>query len=519
MSRQGMAATSHPLATLTAINVLQDGGNAMDAAVAASAVQCVVEPGSTGIGGDCFALYAPRGEDRIVAFNGSGRAPAGATLERCRAMVGTVEIPRNSAFAVTIPGAVDAWEQLLHDHGTRSLGDVLQPAIHLARDGYPVTERVHFDWASQADFLRQNPDARRLLLVDGEAPALGSVHRQEALANTLERIATGGRDAFYTGAIAEDMVGCLRQLGGPHTLSDFANARGEYVEPIRTSYRGHDVVECPPNGQGIIALLILNILEGMPVHPDPLSIERYHLEIEACRLAYAVRDAAIGDPKHSPIDVEDILSPRFSRALRSKIAQGGIAEPASHPAQHPYSDTVYISVVDKDRNAASFINSLFDNFGSGLAAPTSGVVLHDRGICFSLVPGHANAIGPGKRPLHTIIPAMLVKDGRVCMSFGVMGGHYQAIGHASFVSKVLDYGMDIQSAMSVPRFFPLPGTKTVEAELTMPAEVIGALQGMGYELVDRPSPIGGAQAVAIDWGNTVLSGASDPRKDGCAIGY
>lgn len=519
MSRHGMAASSHPLSTLTAINVLQDGGNAMDAAVAACAVQCVVEPGSTGIGGDCFALYAPRGEDRIVAFNGSGRAPAGATLELCRATVGTQEIPRNSPFAVTIPGAVDAWEQLLRDHGTRSLAAMLQPAIGFARDGYPVTERVHFDWTRQADFLRQNPNARRLLLVDGEAPAIGTIHRQKVLADTLERIGEGGRDAFYTGPVAEDMVDYLRELGGPHTLSDFAEARGEYVAPIRTSYRGHDVVECPPNGQGIIALLILNILAATPIHPDPLSVERYHLEIEACRLAYAVRDAAIGDPKHSRIGVAEILSERFARELRSKIAHGNISDLGTHPAQHPRSSTVYISVVDKDRNAASFINSLFDNFGSGLVAPRSGVVLHDRGVCFSLALGHANAIGPGKRPLHTIIPAMLVKDGRVRMSFGVMGGDYQAIGHASFLSNVLDYAMDIQSAMSVPRVFPLPGTKNIEIELTMPSEVTSALQGMGYELIDRPAPIGGAQAIAIDWENAVLSGASDPRKDGCAIGY
>jgi gamma-glutamyltranspeptidase/glutathione hydrolase len=514
-----MAATSHPLSTLTAINVLQDGGNAMDAAVAACAVQCVVEPGSTGIGGDCFALFAPRGKDRIVAFNGSGRAPSGATLDLCRKTVGTQEIPRNSPFAVTVPGAVDAWGQLLRDHGTRLLADVLQPAIRFARDGYPVTERVHFDWARQADFLRQDPNARRVLLVDGEAPAIGSIHRQEALADTLERIAKDGRDGFYTGPVAEDMVSCLRKLGGPHTLADFAEARGEYVEPIRTSYRGHDVVECPPNGQGIIALLILNILAAMPVDPDPLSVERYHLEIEACRLAYAVRDAAIGDPRYSHIGVEDILSERLARDLRSRIAHGRISDLGSHPAQHSYSSTVYISVVDKERNAASFINSLFDNFGSGLVTPMSGVVLHDRGICFSLLPGHANVIGPGKRPLHTIIPAMLVKDGRVRMSFGVMGGDYQAIGHAAFLSKVLDYGMDMQSAMSVPRVFPLPGTKTIEVELTMPSEVTSALQAMGYELIDRLAPIGGAQAIAIDWDNAVLSGASDSRKDGCAIGY
>jgi gamma-glutamyltranspeptidase / glutathione hydrolase len=519
MSRHGMAATSHPLSTLTAVNVLQAGGNAMDAAIAACAVQCVVEPGSTGIGGDCFALFAPHGEDRIIAFNGSGRAPAGATLEACRAAVGSGEIPRNSPFAVTVPGAIDAWEQLLRDHGTRSLAEMLQPAIRFARDGYPISERVHFDWARQADFLRQDPNARRMLLVDDRAPEIGSVHRQEALAVTLERIAAAGRDAFYTGPIAKDMVRYLNQLGGPHTLADFANARGEYVQPIRTSYRGYDVVECPPNGQGIIALLILNVLSALPIHPDPLSSERYQLEIEASRLAYSVRDAVIGDPDHIRVSVEEILSEPFAQSLRSRIAAGRPSDLGSAQFDYPYGSTVYISVVDKDRNAASFINSLFDQFGSGLVAPVSGVLLHDRGIYFSLEPGHVNAIGPGKRPLHTIIPAMLVKDGRVRMSFGVMGGDYQAIGHASFLSKVLDYGMDMQSAMSIPRVFPLPGTKNVEIELSLPSEVLSDLQAMGYELIERPSPIGGAQAIAIDWENDVLSGASDPRKDGCAIGY
>jgi gamma-glutamyltranspeptidase/glutathione hydrolase len=514
-----MAATSHPLSTLTAVNVLQAGGNAMDAAVAACAVQCVVEPGSTGIGGDCFALFAPRGEDRIVAFNGSGRAPAGATLECCRAAVGSDEIPRNSPFAVTVPGAIDAWEQLLRDHGTRPLSEMLQPAIRFARNGYPISERVHFDWARQADFLRLDPNARHMLLVDDQAPAIGSVHRQEALATTLERIAEGGRNAFYEGPVAKDMVGYLQKLGGPHTLADFANARGEYVEPIRTNYRGFDVVECPPNGQGIIALLILNILSAMPIHPDPLSIERYHLEIEACRLGYSVRDAVIGDPDHTRVGVQEILSETFAQDLRSRIGAGRPSDLASAHSSYPYGSTVYISVVDRDRNAASFINSIFDTFGSGLVAPMTGIVLHDRGIYFSLKPGHANAIGPGKRPLHTIIPAMLVKDGRVRMSFGVMGGDYQAIGHASFLSKVLDYNMDMQSAMSVPRAFPLPGTKKVEVELSMPAEVTSALQAMGYDLIERPIPIGGAQAIAIDWESDVLSGASDPRKDGCAIGY
>src|SRR5947209_11655486 len=300
VSRHGMAATSHPLSTLAAIDVLRQGGNALDAAVAACAVQCVVEPESTGIGGDCFALLAPRGGSKLIAYNGSGRAPAAATTA-WYAEQGIAKIERQSAHAVTVPGAVEAWSRLLADHGTMSLGEVLQPAVALARDGYPIAPRVNRDWTAQAALLRKDANAAGIFLPDGNVPGIGTIHRQLQLAETLEAIATIGERAFYEGRIAADMVDYLRSIGGLHTLDDFAATRGEYVEPISANFRGHDIWECPPNGQGAIALLILNILSRFEAKGDPLAIDRLHIEVEATRLAYAIRNDFLADPAQAEV--------------------------------------------------------------------------------------------------------------------------------------------------------------------------------------------------------------------------
>jgi gamma-glutamyltranspeptidase/glutathione hydrolase len=518
MARQGMAATSHPSSTLTAINVLQGGGNAVDAAVAACAVQGVVEPGSTGIGGDCFALISPDGTDNIVAYNGSGRAPAAATAAWYREH-GFSEIPRQSPHSVTIPGAVEAWATLLRDHGTRSLGELLRPAIDFARHGYALSPRVARDWANQEKLLRANPDTARIFLPEGRVPEAGSVHRQLELADTLELIGEHGPDAFYKGAVAADIVEQLQHLGGLHTLEDFSSAHGTYEQPIKTRFRGHDVFECPPGGQGVIALMILNILSGFEGRGDPLSPDRLHIEIEATRLAYSIRDAVLADPAQNPVPVEWLLSEELAAELRSRIdlTRGPDKLPAFLPPNHR--DTVYICVVDKNRTAVSFINSIFHPFGSGIVSPQTGVLLHNRGQGFVLEAGHPNAIAPGKRPLHTIIPGMLARDGRVVMPFGVMGGQYQAMGHAHFVSKVLDYGLNIQAAMDLPRLFPKPGTDEVEAEATLPVETRRELERRGFKMVPPSWAIGGAQAIRIDWEKGVLIGASDHRKDGAALGY
>jgi len=518
MATNGMAATSHPVSSLTALNVLQAGGNAMDAAIAACAVQGVVESGSTGIGGDCFVLYSRGGSDDIIAFNGSGRSPSAASAEYLLER-GFTDIPRQSPHAVNVPGSVDAWAQLAQDHGSRSLSELLQPAIALARDGYAVTPRVSLDWTSQVDLLAKDANTARIFLKDGKAPRPGARHAQPELANTLEAIAKGGRDAFYEGAVAQDVVDYLRSLGGLHTMEDFANTRGVYVDPIKSSYRGHEVHECPPNGQGIIALLLLNILARVDATGDPLSVERLHIEIEASRLAYSVRDAVLCDPDQHAVPVDYLLSDALADKLHAMIEPGRRIDPLPVVDMPTHDDTVYITVVDKDRNVASFINSIFTAYGSCLASPRTGVLLNNRGQGFCLKPGHPNALAPSKRPMHTIIPGMLTKGGRVAMSFGVMGGQYQALGHAFFLSKLFDYGMDMQSAIDLPRFSPLFGTDAVEVEGTMPFDAQEGLAVLGHRVVRPARPIGGAQAISIDWENGVLTGASDPRKDGCALGY
>ncbi len=515
---KGMAATSHPLATLAAVQMLQSGGNAMDAAVAACAVQCVVEPESTGIGGDCFVLYAPGGGGEVLAFNGSGRAPAAATAARLRGL-GVEKIERQTPHAVTVPGAIDAWFQLLRDHGTRDLGGVLGPAIGYAKDGYPIHSRVHTDWRDSAEVLGADPTASRIFLPGGQVPAVGALHRQPELAATLERIAREGRDGFYAGPVAQDIVSYLNGLGGLHSLEDFAAAAGEYTAPIKTAYRGTDIYECPPNGQGLLALEMLNILSDLlPGVPGPLAPERLHFAIEAARLAYSDRDSLLADPAQSDVPVARLLSAAYADKQRARIDPARAMTdlpPAVLPA---HGDTVYISVVDKDRNAVSFINSLFNSFGSGLVSPKSGVTLQNRGESFVLDPDHPNCIAPGKRPMHTIIPGMAVKDGRAVMPFGVMGGHYQAMGHAWFLANMLDFGLDVQEAIDLPRLYA-GAEGPVEVESGVPAAAVAALQALGHETIAPDKPIGGAQAIWIDHGEGVLTGGSDPRKDGCALGY
>jgi len=518
IARHGMAATSHPASTLTAVEVLKAGGNAIDAAVAAVAVQSVVEAGSTGVGGDCFAMIAIAGSTDVRAYNGSGRTPAALSPDGLRAE-GMTRLQRSSPHAVTVPGAVDAWCRLLSDFGRMSMAEVLQPAITMSREGYALTPRVAADMALERDLLAADPTTRATFLVGGAAPAAGHVQRQPLLADTLAAIACGGRDAFYRGAIAEDMVEYLHGLGGCHTLDDFASAAGNYVTPICTTYRGRTLYECPPNGQGVVALLILNILSGFSLSNDPFDAVSSHLLLEATRLAYAARDAMVADPAVSDEAVENMLSSTLADRLARLISFDRASAPLPSFDTIEHKDTVYLCVVDRDRNAVSFINSIFSSYGSGLMAPRSGVLFHNRGQGFSLVSGHPNEIGPRKRPMHTIIPGMVAKDGRVVMPFGVMGGHYQAMGHAHLLSRLYDCGLDVQTAIDLPRFFPLPGTMTVEAEEAMHARIGAILEQRGFNICPPRLAIGGAQAIVIDWERGVLIGGSDPRKDGMALGY
>ena len=517
-STTGMAATSQPLATLTALNVLQSGGNAMDAAVAACAVQCVIEPQSTGIGGDCFVLYSPRGRGEVIAFNGSGAAPKAAEVAWYQER-GIEEIVQHSPHAVTVPGAIDAWSQLLRDHGTQDLGQVLQPAIRYARDGYPVSSKVHSDWAGLTGLIADDPTASATFAPGGQVPRVGALHRQPLLAATLTRIAEDGRDAFYGGPVAEDIVSFLNGLGGLHTLDDFAAHSGEYVTPIQTRYRGYDIYQCPPNSQGVAALEMLNILSGLlPDVEGPLSAERLHYAVEAARLGYHDRNNVVTDPKRTDVPVEVLLSADYADKLRARIRpdRALAALPPSPVSEH--ADTVYLCVVDEDLNAVSFINSIYHGFGSGYMSPKTGVMLQNRGQSFSLDPDHANCIAPGKRPMNTIIPGMVVKDGQTVMPFGVMGGYYQAMGHAYFLGNLFDFGLDLQEALDLPRLFATP-EGPVEVETGIPAEAVAGLKRRGHEVVPSNRPLGGGQAIWIDRAEGVLTGASEPRKDGCALGY
>jgi len=514
-SKNGMAATSQPLATQTAIDVLKAGGNAMDASIAACAVQCVVEPGSTGIGGDNFCLYAPNGGDKIVGYNGSGRAPANATVEKLNSL-GVSEITRTSPHAVIVPGAIDAWCRLNADHGTMPLAELLEPAIDLARNGYPVSSRVHADWVKNEAHLKSDENAAAIFL---PVPAIGNIHKQTGLADALEMIAREGRSAFYEGELAQEMVETLQEKGGLHEMADFAKAAGEYVTPITTNFRGHTVHECPPNGQGVIALLLLNMFEQGPTNIDLLSTERMHFELEACRRAYAARELYVADPAMADSRVEELCDKTYAQGLVSSINPDRSTSPDENIKLKPHKDTVYISVVDKDRNACSFINTLFWGWGSGITTPKHGIVLTNRGEGFVMDPSHPNCIAPGKRPLHTIIPAMTTKNGKVDLCFGVMGGEYQAFGHAQFLSRYLDFGCDIQQAQDEPRFMVDPFTGEVEMETSIDKARFEELANMGHTIAPAVSPIGGSQAISIDWQTGVLTGGSDPRKDGCAIGY
>ena len=513
----GMASTSHPLSTQAALRILQDGGNAMDAALAACAVQAVVEPQSTSIGGDCFCVYAPAGGDELVAFNGSGRAPQG--LDSTWLLdQGITSIERQSPHAVTVPGAVDAWVQLSRDHGTLGLDQILSPAIGYARDGYPVTQRVAFDFANEVGAL--DAAAKAVFAPGGSVVPLGARHSQPALATTLERIARDGRAGFYDGPVGEEILTLLQRLGGRHQPEDFENAVGDYVTPISTSFRDHTIWQCPPNGQGVIALLLLNIISGVDTYGDhPLSTMRIHHEIEAGRLAYRDRGAVLADPTQVDVPVAQMLDPGYAAELRAQISDTSRIHPLP-PSELPrHKSTVYISVVDRDRNACSLINTLYDGFGSGIMAPESGVLLHNRGQGFVVDPDHPNGVAGGKRPLHTIIPAMVTKDGRAQLSYGVMGGEYQAFGHMQFLTRHFDYGMDVQMAQDTARFFPEPFNDFVEVEGAIPEATRDALRSLGHDIRPAKKPIGGSQAIAIDWQTGLLTAGSDPRKDGCAIGY
>ncbi len=515
LTGKAMIATSHPLSTAAGLEILTKGGNAVDAAIAAVAVQAVVDPLMTGIGGDCFALYAPA-RGAVKALNGSGRAPAAATVAALRAEGLTDTIPQTSAHSITVPGAISAWCRLIADHGTMPLGDIFARAIDYAQNGFRVTPRVAMDWAASKATVAADPAASGVFLPGGNVPKTGDLLAQPVLAETLRAIAEQGAAAFYTGPNADKMVAFLQSIGGLHTRADFAAGLdgAEWVTPVSANYRGYDVHECPPNGQGTAALLILKLLEGFDM-ASLSEADRIHVQAEATKIAYHHRDALIGDAEHCQGVAETLLSDAVIATLRARIDMKRAAKPVLWD-EPEHKDTIYLCVVDEQGNAISFINSIFHGFGSGRMDPATGVLFHSRGASFRLIDGHPNAIGPNKRPMHTIIPGMVTQNGRVVMPFGVMGGHYQAAGHAQFLSGVIDRGLDVQAAMDAPRSFGFDGV--LEVEPTIAPEIRADLAARGHNLVVVKSPIGGSQAIRIR-ADGLLEGGSDTRKDGMALGY
>ncbi|MDM9590481.1 gamma-glutamyltransferase [Pseudomonas asiatica] len=516
MSTRAMVSTSHGLATSAALEILQAGGNAFDAAIAGAAMLAVVEPTQTGIGGDCFALFKRKGQP-VQALNGAGWAPAGATLQYFKQR-GVPQIDPYSADAITVPGGIAAWYKLSQDHGKLSFKQLLQPAILAAESGYPVTERLARDWLRRKGQLLHCRYFNETFYPNGEAPNPGEIHKQPLLAKALRSIAEEGADVFYKGWIAKDIVETMKTLGGTHNASDFEEYCPEYVKPIQVSYRGYQLWECPPSGQGIVALAMAKILERYNLcELDPLGPERLHLHAEASRIAYAERDLFLCDPTHHPMPLDYLLSDERASDLASRIKIDSRIEDLDVLPHTRHADTIYLSVVDEEGTAVSFINSIFDDFGSAILTSQSGIILHNRGSGFTLQEGHPNCIAGRKKPLHTIIPALLTKNDEVVMSFGVTGAHFQPMGQVQILTNVVDYGMGIQEAIDAPRFFAFEDS--FEVEESIPEETVLALRKLGHEVRRAQNPLGTAQAIWIDHRTGVLRAGADSRRDGCALGY
>ncbi len=531
LARHAMCATSHPLAVECAVGVMQSGGNAVDAAVTAALTMGLLEPAMTGLGGDAFALVWKNGEARPHGLNGSGRAPMALDAAMLREQ-GLDAVDQNSAHAVTIPGAVDTFDTLLSEFGTYGWDRALAPAIRIAREGHPVAPRAAADWAGDAPNMT-GAMARHFLVEAQRAPRMGEVFAYPAKAEALEIIAREGRAGFYEGPVAEDMVASLTAMGGKHTLADFAANKPTWVEPVSGTYRGMEMIELPPNGQGVAAILMARILEGFELDElDPHGPERAHIEAEAKRLAYDARDRMIADPDTpgAADRLAHLMSEETVRALRDRIdpmaARSDLLDDlaglhavgaaiGTGGAEHR--DTIYITVVDADRTMVSLIYSVFHAFGSRIASDRYGINFQSRGAGFTLEEGHPNELKGGKRPMHTIIPGMFAKDGKPYAAFGVMGGAYQSNGHARLVSNLVDYGMDPQEAMDAPRSFFDKGVLSVERGY--PRATLDLLGSMGHDARIAEGAIGGGQIIVIDPDTGCLIGGSDPRKDGCAMGY
>ena len=537
---KGAVACEHPQAALAGIKMLEAGGTAADACVAMAAAMAVLSPMATGMGGDAFLLFYEAQTGNVLGANGSGRAPKAATIEKLRDR-GMEEMPERGGPTVTVPGAVRLWEDAAASLGRLPLADLLEPARSFAADGYPVSEVVARYWESAEKLLAQNEAASRCFLPEGRAPEPGEVFRQPDLANTLAAVASDGADAFYGGEIARSIARSVQEAGGYLAEDDLADHETTWVEPIHTDYRGVRVYEIPPPGQGVAALEMLNILEGFDFASlDPLGAERIHLEVEAKKLAFRDLHEKVGDPEFGDVPTDELISKDYAAALREQISS---SRAASSVAPALGNDTTYLCAVDAEGNGCSFINSLYMGFGSGVVAGGTGVCLQNRGNSFRLVEGHPNALAPGKRPLHTIIPGLATSadTGQLWATFGVMGGPMQPQGHAQLLINLIDYGMSAQEAVDFPRHFHGGGVRVMAGrpesvrapqdaadqdpaesllvEGRVPQEELEKLRRLGHKVEvgeEYVIPTGGAQLIRI-LESGVRACGSDPRKDGCAL--
>ncbi|MDB0032899.1 gamma-glutamyltransferase family protein [Amylibacter sp.] len=508
----GMASTSNPLSSKVAIQILEAGGNAVDAAIGAALLQGLLEPQMAGIGGDCFILLSPAGSEEIIALNGSGRAPEKLCAKQIRD-AGHSVMPIRGVESITMPGAIDAFCTLSSDYGKLGLKASLAPAIHYMKTGVPIAPRTSFDWILAESELKGA--ARDFYLIKGKAPQAGQIFQAPMQAKVLEKIADKGRDGFYKGEVAEDMVSSLNAIGGSHSLEDFANVRCNYTTPISGKYGSTEMFEHPPNGQGATAICINNILSHFDISSmDAFGVQRTHIEAEATKLAYDARNRFIAD-KSSRID--HMLSMETAKNLASLIDTKSVLVNTKSITESVHKETICLTIVDKDLMSVSLIYSVFHSFGSGFASSKFGINFQNRGAGFTLEENHPNEAGAKKRPMHTIIPGMLKKNKKIIMPFCVMGGAYQATGHSRFVSNIVDFKLNPQSSIDSPRSFA--DGDFLKIERGYKNNVCQGLKNLGHNLIVPDTPIGGAQAVYIDYKNGTLVGASDARKDGASLGY
>ncbi|MGM0375392.1 MAG: gamma-glutamyltransferase [Bacteroidota bacterium] len=527
LGENGMVATSHPLATQIGLDILKQGGNAVDAAIAANAALGLMEPTGCGIGGDLFAMVWDAESEHLYGLNGSGRSPELLTIDYFTSN-NMEEIPPYGPLPVTVPGCVDAWFELHERFGKTSMKDILDPAISYAEEGFPVTELISHYWKISFNHFSDYPNVKKVFSIDGEPPSKGDIFKNPQLAETYQLLAEEGRDAFYNGPIAENMVNFIQGEGGFLSESDLARHNSQWVEPIPSDYRGYTVWELPPNGQGITAQIMLNILEGYEFDPDDHGTSRHlHLVNEAKKLAFEDRARFIADPEYSDTPLEKLLSKEYAAQRRKEIDP---EKAGMHSAGiENESETIYLTVADQWGNMVSLIQSNYRGMGSGMVPPELGFMLQDRGCLFSLEPGAANEYAPGKRPFHTIIPAFVTRDQKPWLSFGVMGGDFQPQGHVQILMNLIDFKMNLQEAGDAPRFAhagsssptgeEADGKGEILVEDGIPYESVRALMKMGHQVSFDLGGYGGFQGIIYDHERDVYIGASESRKDGQAAGY